>query len=179
MDIATPKGFTRNIGAPSDWNAETQGICHALPVADIDRDGRNYMRSSWRPSPAEMVALDMGATIDLDILGKVHPVICLSVDQVGPLDPNGAARRISIAIAGAVEAMVQTAAAANPGAYLAISPCRVDATGVGVQWGIVKDPARVAPDFAHWQLIGPLGGGQAASDAKSVDQAEGSTDAKS
>lgn len=156
MDVVTPKGFTRAPGAPADWNAERHGPVQALPIIDHKVDGLPYMRSHWRPTPAEMAALDAGGTITLDILGTAHPVIAMAVEPGAIVPLESASRRIAIAIGAAVEAMLETARKTTPGAYLAVSPCKVDAQGAGIRWGIVRDPAKIGEDFAHWTIIGPI-----------------------
>lgn len=66
---------TRRLGAPRNWNHETDGICHTLDI--VDQDG--VMISGWRPSPAELAKLNAGAPLFLQITGSVHPVIAMSV----------------------------------------------------------------------------------------------------
>jgi len=65
----------RRLGAPSNWNHETDGICHTLDI--WDRDG--FMISGWRPSAAELAKLNAGEPLFLHIRGTVHPVVALSV----------------------------------------------------------------------------------------------------
>lgn len=157
MDIYRPDGVTRDIGAPKGWDPATNGDCGVLPVIDHKVGDVNYMRSHWKPSPADMAALDAGGSIVLDISGTVHPVIALGVEPVAPIPLEAASRRIAIAIGGAVEAMLEACRKRHPGHFLAVSPCQVEAGGVSMRWGLVRDPANVAPDFAHWTMIGPIG----------------------
>jgi hypothetical protein len=156
MDIHKPER-ARLIGAPKDWDPAKDGDCQALPVVDHLIGGSNYMRSYWRPTPAEMAALDEGGFVILDVRGQKHPVIAMGVEPIAPVPLESASRRIAIAIAGAVEAMLESQRKASPGSYLAVSPCQVGAGGVSIRWGLVKDPTNVAPDFAHWTMIGPIG----------------------
>lgn len=65
----------RRLGAPRDWNHETDGICHTLDI--WDRDG--FMVSGWRPTPTELAKLNAGEPLFLHIQGRVHPVVAFSV----------------------------------------------------------------------------------------------------
>jgi hypothetical protein len=165
MDVHEPKGVTRRPGEPAGWDREKAGPVGALPIIDHKIDGVPFMRSHWRPSPAEMAALDAGGTITLDISGTVHPVVRVGVEPGAIVPLESASRRIAIAIAGAVEAVLEQARRTMPGAYLAVSPCKVDQEGAGIRWGIIRDPARIRADFAHWTIIGPI-------DAEGTDPAD-------
>lgn len=68
---------TRRLGAPPNWNHETDGICHTLEICD--RDG--FMISGWLPSDAERQRLAAGAPIFLHIQGRSHPVVGLTVGK--------------------------------------------------------------------------------------------------
>lgn len=65
----------RRLGAPINWNHETDGICHTLDI--WDRDG--FMISGWQPTAAELVKLNAGEPLFLHIQGRVHPVVAFSV----------------------------------------------------------------------------------------------------
>ena len=65
----------RRLGAPPNWNHETDGICHTLEI--WDREG--FMISGWKPTPAELEKLNAGEPLFLHIQGRVHPVVALSV----------------------------------------------------------------------------------------------------
>jgi len=69
------QGATRRLGAPSNWNHETDGICHTLEI--FDQDG--FMTSAWKPAPDELKRLIDGFPILLSIQGTRHPVVSLSV----------------------------------------------------------------------------------------------------
>ncbi len=62
-------------GAPSNWNHETDGICHTLDV--WRRDGAWI--SGWVPSAAELAKLNAGEPLFLHIYTPEHPVIAFSV----------------------------------------------------------------------------------------------------
>ena len=74
-------GHTRRLGAPVDWNHETDGICHTLEI--IDRDGD--MISAWQPTDAERTRIAAGAPIYLLIQGTMHPVVAMSVGDVADM----------------------------------------------------------------------------------------------
>jgi hypothetical protein len=68
---------TRRLGAPKNWNHETDGICHTLEICD--RDG--WMISAWRPTPAEIKLINEGQPIFLYIQGYNHPVVGFTVGK--------------------------------------------------------------------------------------------------
>lgn len=70
-------GHTRRLGAPRNWNHETDGICHTLEI--LDRDGE--MLSAWQPTDAERKRIAAGAPIYLHIQGTAHPVVGMSVGE--------------------------------------------------------------------------------------------------
>lgn len=63
------------LGAPANWNHETDGICHTLDV--WRRDGTWV--SAWQLSPAELAKLNAGEPLFLHIYSDVHPVIAFGV----------------------------------------------------------------------------------------------------
>jgi hypothetical protein len=65
----------RRLGAPSNWNHETDGICHTLEIWEQD----GFMISGWRPTLAELAKLNAGEPLFLHIQGRVHPVVAFSV----------------------------------------------------------------------------------------------------
>ena len=165
MDPVTPKGATRAPGEPKGWDREKCGPVAALPIVDHTVNGVPFMRSHWRPSPAEMAALDAGGTVALDISGTDHPVVSVGVEPGAIVPLESASRRIAIAIGGAVEAILEQARRTRPGWFLAVSPCKVDQEGAAIRWGLIQDPARIDADFAHWTIIGPI-------DAEGTDPAD-------
>lgn len=74
-------GGARLIGAPKDWDQRLDGDCVPLPVADaVDPlSGHNFMYSVWRPTAAEIEALQAGGAIRLGVAGHVHPVVNMTV----------------------------------------------------------------------------------------------------
>lgn len=70
---------TRRLGAPQNWNHETDGICHTLDIWDHD----GAMISGWLPSAAELVKLNAGEPLFLHInrmdAEGTHPVLGFSV----------------------------------------------------------------------------------------------------
>lgn len=75
------QGTTRNLGAPENWNPETDGHCSHLPIRDDVIDGLPFMTSRWEPTPDELAALMTGAPVELRILGRAHPVVSLIVAE--------------------------------------------------------------------------------------------------
>lgn len=73
---------TRRLGAPANWNHETDGICHTLEICD--RDG--FMISAWAPTDAERERIAKGAPIFLHIQGQTHPVVGFAIGDI-PADP--------------------------------------------------------------------------------------------
>lgn len=71
---------SRRLGAPANWNHETDGLCHTLEI--WDRDG--WMISAWKPSVAELARLNRGEAILLWIQGRAHPVVSLAVMDTPP-----------------------------------------------------------------------------------------------
>jgi len=69
------EGCTRRLGAPPNWNHETDGICHTLEILDSD----GFMYSAWQPSPAELKRLNEGQPVVLAIEGNRHPVVSVFV----------------------------------------------------------------------------------------------------
>lgn len=78
MLIRRIEGATRNLGAPADWDGDISK-CNVLPILDIMTDQGPFMVSSWEPMPAELAALRDGASVNLWIAGRAHPVVSLSV----------------------------------------------------------------------------------------------------
>lgn len=72
---------TRRLGAPSNWNHETDGICHTLEICD--RDG--WMISGWMPTDVERKRIAEGAPIFLHIQGIAHPVVGMSVGDAADI----------------------------------------------------------------------------------------------
>ena len=82
MLIRRIMGATRFLGAPPNWNPETDGHCGTLPVLDTQDDkGNRWMISAWEPTPEEIAALAAGAPIYLHIAGVAHPVVGMSVGE--------------------------------------------------------------------------------------------------
>lgn len=73
---------TRSLGAPTNWNPETDGECGSLDIADTPfGDGGNAMISLWEPTPDELAALNAGAKVNLQVIGLAHPPVALWVDE--------------------------------------------------------------------------------------------------
>lgn len=71
---------TRRLGAPVNWEAEKDGPCGVLAIADIPYEsGANAMESLWQPEPEEIAAIAAGQPVILTIVGRFHPVVSLGV----------------------------------------------------------------------------------------------------
>lgn len=80
-------GATRYLGAPKGWDPNEHGDCCHLSIADIVLPpGLNAMRSRWEPTPAELEILNAGGSIELTVLGHLHPPVWLEVRK---LDAEG------------------------------------------------------------------------------------------
>lgn len=82
------EGTTRTLGAPANWDAERNGPCSGLAIADVAvdlGDGRqgNIMFSAWEPTPDELRLLNAGGQLVLGVHGTGHPPIQLFV-QAAP-----------------------------------------------------------------------------------------------
>lgn len=77
MLIRRIEGATRNLGAPADWDGDISK-CNVLPILDVMTAQGPFMVSSWEPTPAELAALNAGASINLWIAGRSHPVVALT-----------------------------------------------------------------------------------------------------
>ncbi len=78
MLIKCIDGFTRQFGAPADWDGKDMS-CGVLPVLDVQTAEGNFMFSAWEPTPPELEALNKGANIILGVRGAVHPVVSVQV----------------------------------------------------------------------------------------------------
>lgn len=74
-------GFTRYLGAPSDWKDDGRDKrCSFLAVRDeVDPDLGHQMTSAWELEPHEVAALVKGAPVYLTVCGGGHPPVALRV----------------------------------------------------------------------------------------------------
>jgi hypothetical protein len=70
------------LGAPPSWDHSQQGYCNALPVTKVLEGDRVSMVSFWRPSAAELKAINAGAPIMLWIHSASHPPVSIGVEGV-------------------------------------------------------------------------------------------------
>ena len=71
------------LGAPPNWNHETDGICHTLDIWLLD----GAMVSGWLPSASDLVKLNAGEPLFLHISAAQHPVVGFSVGYARPTAP--------------------------------------------------------------------------------------------
>lgn len=72
-------GFTRNLGAPENWDEEHDGPCISLPIHDEVLDGIRFMTTRYEFSPEDIANIVAGRPLELSIAGREHPVIRISV----------------------------------------------------------------------------------------------------
>ena len=75
---------TRRLGAPSNWDHASMGICHTLEIVD---DPTGFMISAWQPNEAELARIAAGAPIYLHIQGREHPVVSMTIGEVADARP--------------------------------------------------------------------------------------------
>lgn len=63
------------LGAPSDWDENTDGECVALPI----HQNGVYMHSFWQPSEQDIANILAGVPIRLTIVGGAHPPVAINV----------------------------------------------------------------------------------------------------
>lgn len=73
------------LGAPPDWD-QSKGYCNALPITKLENDTRLSLVSFWRPSAAELKALNEGHPLMLWIHSAAHPPVSLGVEGVDDAD---------------------------------------------------------------------------------------------
>jgi hypothetical protein len=74
-------GATRYLGAPRGWEPDKDGDCSHLAILDVpsDNGGSSVMISAWEPTPAELLAMQNGAPVYLQIVGTAHPPVMVWV----------------------------------------------------------------------------------------------------
>ena len=65
-------GATLRFCAPAGWDEATQGPCGRL---DVRVQPGNVCESAWEPTPAELAALNAGASVILSVVGGQPPVM--------------------------------------------------------------------------------------------------------
>lgn len=76
MDIIQHPNTTRILGAPVGWD-HSKAPCGSLPIVDSKIDGCMY--SYWKPSPYDIERLQLGAVLQLGVVGSSHPPVSLVV----------------------------------------------------------------------------------------------------
>jgi hypothetical protein len=73
------KGQEVVLGAPKDWDHETDGKCTGLP---IKRDNGQCI-SLWTPTRSEIEALQQGAAVQVAVFsGNTQPPISINVQKI-------------------------------------------------------------------------------------------------
>lgn len=76
------EGATRYLGAPADWNPDTDGDCSHLAIVDTRMDGgMPVMISAWEPTPAEIERMATGKPVYLQVCGTAHPPVAVWVPE--------------------------------------------------------------------------------------------------
>lgn len=72
---------SRTIGPPADWNAELDGECGSIFVLDVidTLSGLPMMYTIYKPTDAEIEAMQQGGALRLGIIGTRHPVFSMAV----------------------------------------------------------------------------------------------------
>lgn len=80
MESVKHPSCNHELGKPRDWD-DSKGQCDSLPVTLEDINGIPYVSSFWKPSEAELKALNEGALVKLWIVGQGMPPVALSVEK--------------------------------------------------------------------------------------------------
>lgn len=157
---------TRTLGAPSNWDASVQGECLSLDIADRVENGTPWMYSAWRYEPGEKDRAEAGAPMFLKIAAgrspdprilPPHPVVAVYFGEVAPPKSAAAlAADIGRAVALSVQARLEVSAAAHPDRRILVSPPRVSAGAVGVEFVLVSPLEVIPPEFGDWASFGPF-----------------------
>lgn len=148
---------TRRIGAPTNWDADRLGECIALSVHDRERDGLAEMVSAWLPDDEEIARLQEGRPLFLCISGTVHPVVSLSVGVEPVADRSrDLARDIAAVVSASVAARIDIARSLHPHCRLLVSPPKVTANGVAVEFLQASPLEVIPPELSDWQVLGPF-----------------------
>lgn len=76
------EGQTVVLAPPPDWDNSGDTLkCGGLPIQVVREQGVPVMRSFWKPSPEDLVALAGGAHICLSVVGCGHPPVIIYVDK--------------------------------------------------------------------------------------------------
>lgn len=70
---------TRWLGAPLGWEPDEHGTCGHLAIVDVQHPAGHAMISRWEPTPDELALLNAGGSVELQIVGAVHPPVSLIV----------------------------------------------------------------------------------------------------
>ena len=74
-------GATRILGAPDDWDPETQGDVNLLPIRDMTAMSGPVMLSCWELSPDELAKIQATGKVYLMVWGTGHPPVAISVEE--------------------------------------------------------------------------------------------------
>lgn len=78
MHFITHPLHTRSLGAPLDWD-HSKVHCGSLSIFDTQISGLPVMESRWQLDGFETVEMMIGGSISLDIYGRGHPPVSLSI----------------------------------------------------------------------------------------------------
>lgn len=69
---------------------QSQGYLGLPVLIGFTEDGVPTMTTAWEPTPAELAALNAGATVRVQLLGIAHPPIIVIVGEAPADDPDPA-----------------------------------------------------------------------------------------
>ncbi|NSX15986.1 hypothetical protein HTY52_18030 [Cupriavidus taiwanensis] len=67
------------LGAPAGWNQRELPVS-ALPITRTNVAGQPAVVSYWKPSAAELAALNAGGSVALWVIGQTMPPVALEVE---------------------------------------------------------------------------------------------------
>lgn len=67
------------LGAPKGWDQQGPLPCSALAITRHELDDMPVISSFWRPSAAELAALNTGSMVMVTVVGNTHPPLLVQV----------------------------------------------------------------------------------------------------
>lgn len=70
-------GASLNLGAPEDWDEDTNGPCQTITARQVYHGDTPFLETAWYPTGAELQQLLAGQPLILSINCISHPVVSL------------------------------------------------------------------------------------------------------